>query len=71
MNRPDLFAIAKKAGWKPDKPMSPQVRGKVAAALRIAITDRTLALAPSVASDSGMRPMTLDDAVNACLEELT
>lgn len=70
MNRTDLFAIAKKAGWKPHKAMTPAVRGRIEAAIRASITDRALALAPGVAADSGMRPMTIDDAVSALMEEL-
>lgn len=68
--RDDLFTIAKKAGWKPGKPMGPAVRTRVEAALREAITDRALSLAPGVASDSGMRPMTIDDAIAGLLDEL-
>ena len=71
MNRAELFAVARTAGWKPGKPMGPTVRARVEAALREAITPRALSLAPSVASDSGMRPMTQDDALAALLEELS
>lgn len=71
MLRNDLFAIARKAGWKPGKPMRPTVRARVETALREAITPRALSLAPSVASDSGTRPMTQDDALAALMEELS
>lgn len=71
MLRKDLFALARKAGWKPGRGMSRPVRARVEAAIRAAITDRALSLAPGVASDSGMRPMTTEDAIAGLLEELT
>lgn len=78
MNRPKLFAIAKKAGWKPDKPLPTAKRAAIEAALRAYFASpegrQALEDAPRQHHiDRGTdkhRRMDAEDAARALLEEL-
>lgn len=67
MDRTDLFEIAKKHGAPKMTPVQKKaLRAEIAARL----TGAEIAEAPRVFGSSGGRPMTLNDAVDALMEEV-
>lgn len=74
MTRDELFALAYRNGWRSGRALTPIARARIVSELRTYFAGdtgrRALALAPGVATDSGMRPMTVEDATQALVEEL-
>lgn len=69
MKRPALMELARRHGY-PDRPRPEALRAELRAYFRTQEGKRALSIAPGVASDSGMRPMTEDDAIAALLDEV-
>ena len=69
LTRDDLFAMAKAAGWKPGAKLTPAQRATLNGALTDILTG-VIAEAPKVFDDALGRPMTVNDATTALLEEL-
>jgi hypothetical protein len=69
LTRSDLFDAARKAGWKPGRPVTPPVLVALRAALTAALTETRER--PIVVHGGDWRPMTADETVDALLEELS
>ena len=69
LTRDDLFAMAKAAGWKPGAKLTPAQRAALNGALTDILTG-VIADAPKVFDAPNGRPMTVNDAASALIEEL-
>lgn len=78
MTRTELFAIAEKHGFQRGKPLSEEARNKIEEEIRAwlesPVGQQYLAQAPRVhwedSGQQGMRPMTVEDAVRALMQEI-
>lgn len=69
MNRPDLFALAKSVGKKDGKPLTPAQRKDLRTLIASKLTADELAQVRVFTASGGGRPMTLEEATDALLEE--